>query len=298
MHIVTPALPQRILTMALALAALHVCALLTGCRNDSDTSLPQDAVAQAYGNVLTLSQIRNSMPMSISADDSTRLARSLIKEWIETQLISEAAAYKLDMDQIDRMVQDYRNELIAMEYARLMYDTHAAEIPEDSLRAYYEANKEEFKLTRPMVKGVYIKAANDANSLAQMKRLYKSHKEADIDKLDKIATNRAVHYDYFRDKWVDWEQIESRVPYDFGPSATTFLRSNHTVDYSQGSFTYLLDITDVLYPGQIMPYEAARNTIRERLRFTDRQAYTTQLKKNLYNDALENGKITLFVDTK
>lgn len=281
------------------LAAVIILAIGSeACSRSSDAEVDADAVAQVYGNVLTRIQLRQQMPASVSQADSARLAHALINEWIEINLLREAAAGDLDMARIDRMVQEYRDELIAMEYTRLMYDTHAAEIPEDSLLAYYDTNKEEFKLTRPMVKGVYIKAADDVSSLPQMKRLYTSHKDTDIDRLDKLASNTAVHYDYFRDKWIDWEQIESRVPYDFGPSSDSFLRTHHTVDYSLGGFTYLIDITDVLHPGQTMPYEAARASILDKLRFIDRRAYTLQLKKNLYDDALENGKITLFVDTK
>lgn len=294
--------PSRILRYTATISSLSAALVLAlgaaGCSSDGKSITDPDAVAAVYDHVLTRAQLRQQMPVSVSQADSARLARALINEWIETNLMSHAAANDVDIKKIERLVQEYRNELLAMEYTRLMYDTHASEIPEDSLQAYYEANKEEFKLTRPMVKGVYIKAANNVSTLPQMKRLYTSHKDADIDRLDKIASNTAVHYDYFRDKWIDWEQIESRVPYDFGPSADAFLRHRRTVDYSQGGFTYLIDITDVLHPGQTMPYEAARASILDRLRFIDRRSYTLQLKKSLYEDALENGKITLFVDTE
>ncbi len=291
-------LPQCPLLTARAVTCAMIALCMCACKHGDDSKQPHDAVAIAYDKVLTHKQLRAQMPTAAHAADSARLAHALINDWIETQLINEAANHELDMDNIENMVQEYRNELIAMEYSRLMYESHATKIPEDTLRAYYEANKEEFKLTRPMVKGVYIKTADDADNLAQMKRLYASHKEADIDRLDKLASTSAVHYDYFRDKWIDWEQIESRVPYDFGPTADSFLRSHRTVEYSQGGFTYLLDITDVLHPGQIMPYEAARSSILDRLTFIDRKAYNQRLKQNLYADALENGKITLFVDNE
>ncbi len=298
MHHPLHSAPSARLSAAACMSAIFIAIFFASCKHDQGKAIPADAVAQAYGKVLTRADLRQLMPSSVTQADSARLARALIYDWIETQLISDAASKNLDMDKINRMVQEYRNELVSMEYVRLMYDTHAAEIPEDSIRAYYDANKEEFRLTRPMVKGVYIKAADDSPSLAQFRKLYKSHNDADVDRLDKIASTSAVHYDYFRDKWVDWEQIESRVPYDFGSSADSFLRTHHTVDYSQGGFTYLLDITDALHSGQIMPYEAARSSIIDRLRFIDRRSYAAQLKKNLYDDALENGKITLFVDTE
>ena len=89
------------------------------------------------------------------------------------------------------------------------------EFAEDSPRAYYEEHKDDFKLERPMVKGVYLKLLDDAPKLKQIRRLYRSDSPGDIDKLEKAAIGTAIHYDYFRDSWIDWEQIENRIPVEF-----------------------------------------------------------------------------------
>lgn len=252
-----------------------------------------DALVVLNGQSLTRTELDANMPAGLNPDDSVRYAHAYVHQWIDARLASEIASREIDMAPIDQMVEQYRNDLIMFEYSKRMYDAQAQPIPEDSLVAYYEAHPGEFVLTRPMVKGVYLKVIDGAKSLPTLRRLYRSQKDGDIDNLDKSQLDGAVHYDYFRDKWIDWEQIEQRVPYDFGPSADAFLRQKKNLDFSQGGFTYLLDITDVLATGQPMPYEAARQQIVDRLQFAARRAYVIRLKKDLYDKAVSDGELSV-----
>lgn len=286
-------LTSKILTaMAASMAAICV---LAAC-SDGAPKPAADALVVLNGKSLTRAELDANMPAGLNADDSARYARAYARQWIDARLASEIASREIDMEAIDRMVEQYRNDLIMFEYGKRMYDAQAQDIPEDSLVAYYEAHPDEFVLSRPMVKGVYLKVIDGAKSLPTLRRLYRSQKDSDIDNLDKSQLDGAVHYDYFRDKWIDWEQIEQRVPYDFGPSADAFLRQKKNLDFSQGGFTYLLDITDVLSTGQTMPYEAARQQIIDRLQFAERRAYSLQLKKDLYDKAIADGQLTILCD--
>ena len=163
------------------------------------------------------------------------------------------------------------------------------EFAEDSLRAYYEAHKDDFKLERPLVKGVYLKVPDDAPNLAQIRRLYRSDKPGDIDKLEKAALGTAIHYDYFRDSWIDWEQIENRIPLDLASGDVSDIARRRYIEIESQGFTYLLSISDYLAPGAGMPYEAARPLVRDRLLNQRRRAYDSRLLNDLYQRALDDG---------
>lgn len=268
----------------------------SSCGDKTDDAGPFIA---SVGNArLTVDELRAGIPSGVSRDDSVRIARAYIRQWVDSHLISQVAAGEIDMREIDRLTEEYRNNLIMWEYSRQMFDAHGASvIAEDSLRAYYDANREEFRLQRPMVKGVYLKVPDDDKSLSALRRLYRSKKAADIDRLEKSELFRAVHYDYFRDRWVDWEQIENRIPYDFGPDGgSTFLRVRRSLDTSAGGFTYLLDISEMLPAGSVMPYETAKEMIKERINLRRRRAYDITLREELYRSALSSGKLKINVD--
>lgn len=275
---------------ALALAA-------GGCSLGADTKAPPDALVVVNHSWLTPADLKAVMPGGLSADDSARFVKAYIRSWIDAELISQVAAKEIDTKEIDKMTRQYRNELIMLEYTRRMAEEKAPmQFTEDTMRAYYDEHKDEFLLKRPLVKGVYLKMADDSPSLPAARKLYRSHKESDIDRLDKSTLDGAVHYDYFRDRWIDWEQIESRIPYDFGGSGDAFLRQRKSLDTSHDGFTYLLDISEVLHTGQTMPYEAARELIVDRMSFYARRRYEEDLKRELYDKATADGDVVINCD--
>ncbi len=283
------------------LASRAICALIVilavGCSGSSAGKGDSPVLARVGKSELTRSDLAKALPLGLNTSDSARYASTYIRKWISGKLVSEIASSEIEMDDIDRMVDDYRNRLIEMEYRRRMADAHAVtEFPEDSLKSFYQANSSDFVLERPMVQGIYLKVPDNASNLKLIRRLYRSDKQEDIDRLEKEVLESAIHYDYFRDKWVDWAQIETHIPYDFGPHPDSFLRGRDHFETSAGGFVYLLDISDVLPSGSAMPFENAKVLINERLAAQERRVYDANLMSNLYDKSLSDGKIQLFVD--
>lgn len=276
-----------------------IVVISVSCAEDKAESSDNPVLVKVGTSSLTLSDLRKALPVAMTTADSAAFASAYIRRWIDARIVSDIAASEIDMTDIDRLVNDYRNRLIEMEYRRRMADSHAAvAIPDDSLRNYFVEHNNDFKLERPMIQGVYLKVPDNAPNLSTIKRLYRSDKQSDVDRLEKEVLTSVIHYDYFRDKWVDWEQIELHIPYDFGADPDAFLKGKDHFETSAGGFVYLLDINDVLPSGAYMPYENAKTLIAERLSAQQRQAYDALLMKNLYDKSLKDGKIQLFVDLK
>ncbi|MDE6801547.1 MAG: peptidyl-prolyl cis-trans isomerase [Muribaculaceae bacterium] len=274
------------------LSLIGLLLLAVGCSKpapDIDALL----VARVGQSRLTKNDIAQLITPGMSAEDSVKLVRSYVKSWIESRVMSEMAVKSIpDMTVIDRMVDDYRNELIAWEYRRLMFNQHGnVTFSDDTLRSYYNTHKSLFVLERPIVKGVYIKVASDSPSLKVIRRLYRSTRHEDIDKLEKEDLQGVIHFDYFRDRWVDWEQIETRVPLNFGSSPEAFLATHKSVEASSEGFTHLLEITEYLPSGATMPFEWAEESIRRTIYDEQRLAYDAQLRLELYDEGLKDGTI-------
>lgn len=276
-----------------------ILVISVSCSENKAENRDNPVLVKVGASSLTLSELRKDLPVAMTTADSAAFASAYIRRWIDARIVSDIAASEIDMTDIDRLVNDYRNRLIEMEYRRRMADSHVAvAIPDDSLRNYFVEHNDDFKLERPMIQGVYLKVPDNAPNLAVIKRLYRSDKQDDIDRLEKEVLTSAIHYDYFRDKWVDWESIELHIPYDFGANPDAFLKGKDHFETSAGGFVYLLDITDVLQSGAYMPFDNAKALIAERLSAQQRQAYDASLMKNLYEKSFKDGKIQLFVDLK
>ena len=108
--------------------------------------------------------------------------------------------------------------------------------------------------------------------------------------------SEAIHYDYFIDRWVEWEQIESRIPYDFGNNANSFVSSHKKVETTIGGFTYLLYISDYLKSGSEMPVEVATQQIKDILINKNRIEYDKELRQQLYEQGVKDGDIKILCD--
>ncbi len=265
--------------------------LATGCSGGADVSADPDVLVAIGSETLRTPELRKAVPAGLPEADSIAVAHAYMRSWIETRVVALRAAEVVDMDEIDRLVDDYRAELVMNRYRSAMAAQASDGIfAEDSLRAYYESNLNAFKLERPMLKGIYLKLPDDADKLAQIRRLYKSDKEADLDRLEKAAASEAIHYDYFRDNWIDIEQLETRIPADF-ETLKPQLAARRPVDVTSDGFVYLLSISDYLPAGATMPYEAARPLIRERMLAVKRLDYDRRLRESLFNSAVADGTV-------
>lgn len=273
---------------ALLLLALSI---LSACSDTDQANKNGDIIAAVGKTALTRSDLRKALPGGLSADDSTAFARAYIRRWIDSRLIERVATDAVDIAEIDRLTAEYRQNLIMSQYRRAMATQADGFFSEDTLLAYYDSHKSEFRLERPLVRGVYLKVPDDASNLRLLKRLYTSVKAADMDRLEKEAPKTALHYDYFRERWIDWEQIEKRIPADI-PSPDAFLRAGRPLDVSQDGFTYLLHVSEYLPTGSTLPFEAAEPIIRERLLTRNRMTYDARLLKDLYDRAVDNGTLT------
>lgn len=278
---------------------LIVC-VVASCGNDTTTSdNNQGDILVKIGNLsLTTSDLASNMPYGLSPEDSIKFTRAYIRSWIDNKLISEIAVRNIaDTKNIDKMVDEYRNELIMWEYRKQMLQQNSNfTLPEDTLKSYYQNHSEQLKLKSPIIKGIYIKIQADAPDIDKIRKWYKSDKSSDIDQLEKYGLNEAIHYDYFKDKWIDWEQIESRIPHNFSNTPNQILAEKRDLDITSNGFTYLLHISEYLPEGAIMPYEVAQETIKEMFINEHRLEYDRNLRQQLYEKAFNSGEITLRVD--
>lgn len=264
--------------------------VLAGCSHSPELS--DDVVAIIGTETLTKQEVARVVPAGLSAPDSTAFADAWVNAWVNDRLLeTEATRYLRNLDDIERRVADYRRNLIAWEYRRLAVATDPSLVPSDSaMQAYYDANGSSMRLDEPMLRGIYIKMETSDPALKTVRSLYRSSRLSDIDRLEKVGLNGAVHYDYFRDQWIPWQRIVSKIPYEIDPAQ---LRKGYNLDVDVNGFTYLLSVSDLLPAGSQMPFEAARPRILSILETENAAALDARLLQRLRGEALESGRLKL-----
>jgi hypothetical protein len=261
------------------------------CSKSGESSDDVVPVAVYGDETLTYEQVLSSIPSGLESSDSLALFNAIVDNWIEERLLRNLAEENIeDPAEIERMVEDYRRELVVTQYRRKMKEDSRREVSDKEVRTYYDRQGDNMRLEHPLIKGIYIKIPEDAEQRDDVRRWIKEASSRSADRLEKYGLKGAMQYDWFMDKWVDWQVIADQIPYRFGNS-DEFVKDNNDFELTLGGSTYLLHISDRLLSGDKMPYEFAAPIVRETLLSSRRAQYERSLLRSLYNKALKEGKL-------
>ena len=257
-----------------------------------------DVLASVGTSMLTVDDLRDNTPLGLSSEDSVLFCRAYIKQWIDSRLVSEIAVRNISgTEKIDKMVEEYRNDLIMKEYKRLMYEENGGRwFSVDTLKSYYDNHKSDFILKKPLVRCIFLKLPQDAPRLQDVRKWYCSDNSDDIERLEKYTLQDAVQYDYFRDRWTDWNDIQNHIPMDFGGSPDMFLKKNDNFEMTRDGYTYLLSVSEYLPSGSEAPFELVEESIKDLFANENRVEYDRMLRKLLFERGVKSGDVKVNVD--
>ncbi|MDE6927144.1 MAG: hypothetical protein K2P06_00265, partial [Muribaculaceae bacterium] len=138
-----------------------------------------------------------------------------------------------------------------------------------------------------------LKVPDHAADLREIRRLLQHGGKADIDRLEGMVAGTAIHYDYFRDTWVEWRSIEQLIPTRFATEPMAVFRGQKMLDLSIGGFTYLLKVDSYLPSGSPLPYEQALPQIHQRLTNRARMNFDATFQQLLRKEAEDKGIVEI-----
>ncbi len=269
------------------------CATLMCACNGTQSAKDSDILVKVKDRSLKRSEVKRLIPLGFSSADSMLLAESITKKWIKDILVYDVALRNLENDkaEINHLVENYRHSLIQYRYQeRLIKERLENNIRESDMLQYYEANQKKFILDKNLIKGLFLKIPIDAPSLAEVKKWYKSTNESSIEKIEKYSIQNASIYDYFYDKWVDFEEVMDNIPMQIA-NPKEYLRTHKFIELNDSSYCYLLNIKEYLPVGAIIPYDYVIPQIKEMLVNQQKVKFLRDFEEDLYNDAIRNGVV-------
>lgn len=223
----------------------------------------EPVVARAFDNYLYLSDIEGLVGEGVSPEDSAAIVNNYVNQWIQQMVVLEKAKRNVN-NRFEKELQNYKNSLITYEYERLiieqMLDTN---VPDEEIRSYYEANRDNFTLKTPIVKAIYIKLDKESPEVSRAKRILEraSFDDDELDELQKIASVYAIDYSFDRDTWMPFYRFQSAVPVETY-NETGFLRSTSSIAVSDDKYSYLARILEYKVADEISPLEVEYDNIR------------------------------------
>lgn len=249
-------------------------------------------LVEVDGNFLYKEDLMSVLPVGLSKDDSTLFVEHYIRSWVEDILLYEKAENNIpDNVEVDKLVENYRKALIMHTYQQeLINQKLTNDIPEQEIFAYYQENKDLFKLESSLIKGLFIKVPLTAPQLNNVRRWYKSEQQDMIDNLEKYSFQNAVKYKYFYDKWVSVTDILDMIPLDI-ESPEEYVNKHRQIELKDTAFYYFLNVIDYRGVGDEKPFEFARSEVKDLLVNQRSVNFMEQVKSDLYQRAVDKKKI-------
>ena len=274
---------------------LVIAAVMTGCGQEHNHK-GKTPLVEVSGEFLYKEDLQAALPLNISKDDSVLFAEHYIRNWIEdAPLFDKAEGNIPDNDKISKLVENYRRALIMHTYQEeLVNQKLANDISEEEINAYYEKNKELFRLDNPLVKGLFIKVPLSSPDLGNVRVWYRKNNQDVIEKLEKYSLRNAVSYDYFYDRWTSVPDVAAKIPLKVLDTDANYLDKNRNVEVKDTAFCYFLHIEDFLGKDKQKPLDFARDEIKEILINLKRVEFINKVKEDLYQRASDRNKIIYY----
>ena len=267
-----------------------ICLLsLIACTHSSGKN--DDAVIQIGKHILTRTELNENLPPFLTSEDSLLITEHFIRVWINDRLLYDIAQKNIaDKNAIDQLVENYRRSLIIYQYQeQLVNEKLAKNIREQELLTYFEENKEIFKLDKPLIKGIFLQVPIEAPDIERARLWCKNPLPASINNLEKYSVQNATNFDYFENKWVDFNELMNTYPDppEMPKKNTFYERKDHR-------YYYFLKISECLLPGDNAPFQYVEPLVKEFLINRKKIEFLQKTENDIYNKALNSGQITFY----
>lgn len=285
---------MRILLFKLAILCC-CCLLAVSCRKEYDHK-GKVPLAQVNGSFFYMEDLHRILPLNLSQEDSALFAEKAIREWAENEIVLQKAEDNIPENiNIDELINSYRKTLILHAYQEgLVRENLNKEITDEEIKDYYEQHSMQYLLSQPLVKGIFIKVPNSSNNLKKIKSIYRKSDQNTIEQLEKYSISDAAAYEYFYDVWHPVSEFAAKIPLAVLKTNDGYLSKIPNVSVQDSTYTYLLHVSDFLGKGEVSPLEFVKDEIKDIILNIKRVEYIVNVKQNLYEQAVEKGKIKFF----
>lgn len=267
---------------------------LAGCdRKEGRDQADDILLAEVYDRKLYLEEVRNMIHEDMDHADSVRVLQAYVARWVRDQLLLAKAEENVPRDiNLEKLVQDYRSSLVLNLYERRLMETQLdSAVSEQELLSWYEANKEQYLLEKPIVLIQFVRLRADSPNLQQALSWWNNPTKDHLGKLEHYA-NRHGGVALLQDSlWKGQDEIIQLV----SPAVINenSLRPGKEVRYDDGDFHYLLKVLDTRSTLEVAPMAYIRDQATRAIMLQRQIALIDSVKEKLFEMELRKNNVRI-----
>ncbi|GAA3784641.1 peptidylprolyl isomerase [Corallibacter vietnamensis] len=234
---------------------------------------------------------------AISKEDSIVKVTNFINRWATQQLLVAGAERNLaenTQNEFNKLAKEYKNDLYATAYLEaLVARSIDTVVTQEEAKAYYDENKEIFKLNEDLVKFRYINIDENRLDFSQVKEQFKRYNNKDKRTLDSIAI-QFKSYSLNDSIWIKTNQIISKIQVINNENKDELLKKSNFIQLKDSLGLYLMQINDVLLRNSTAPLEYVKPTIDQIVINKRKLELIKELEKDITKDAIKNKQFEIY----
>ncbi|WP_230401665.1 peptidyl-prolyl cis-trans isomerase [Hanstruepera ponticola] len=234
---------------------------------------------------------------NISEEDSIIRATNFINQWAAEQLLVDGAKRNLNdnkLKRFDDLAQQYKNELYSTAYLEALVTRNLDTVVTwQEAEAYYNENKDIFKLNEDLIKFRYINIDENRFELPDLKTKFTRFDEADKKELDSIAI-QFKSYSLNDSIWIKVTQAIKKIPAVTTENKNELLKKSNFIQLKDSLGLYLMQIKDVLERNSLAPLEYVKPTIDQIVINKRKLELIKELEKDITKDAIKNKQFEIY----
>jgi hypothetical protein len=229
--------------------------------------------------------------------DSVKRLMLYAKKWSEDMYFLNLAKRNIaDDDNINRMINEYRNNLYLYELEKLWIENFSDTIiSDDEIESYYQAHKDNFLLRSNIVKIRYVKLDKSIkpSEITKVKTWIFNPGTKNDSLIRSFAEKNADNF-FLDDRWLIFDDVIREIPISPNFNQQRFLQGNKQVHLEENNFIYLVNFLDFKIKDENSPLEIESENIRKYILLQKKSKWLDEKKQKVLNEALKNKEIKLW----
>ncbi|MFV0470549.1 MAG: hypothetical protein ACK5L7_00740 [Paludibacteraceae bacterium] len=247
---------------------------------------------EVEGKYLYYDELKNFIPTTANKIDSSEIAQRFIRLWVTQVLMYKNGERNLKSeDEINQQVEEYRKALVIHQYEQaLIQERVSDEVSDEEMKQFYDMYSKQLSAPDNLIKGILLILPKTAPKMMQVREWVRIPSDENLEKIEKYSLKNAISFDYLTATWTPLSEILKKAPFKI-ENSREFVTQIPFAETSDSANVYMLRITNAVAVGDTEPYELAKEKIKTIILNKRQSDFILQFEKDIYNDAVNGGKV-------
>ena len=261
---------------------------------ETDDRVP---IARVNDSYLYYDDIKNLVSEGTPKEDSTLIVQNYINRWATQELFVDGALLNLSetkQEAFNKLVAQYKNDLYTKAYIEALVKKNLdTSVTKEAAEAYYDQNKEVFKLNEELIKLRYVHVDENIIDFQNIKTKFERFNIKDKKELNEKSI-QFKSYSLNDTIWVKVSQVIKKIPAVTIENKNELLKKSNFIQLKDSLGVYLMQINDVLLRHDTAPLEYVKHTIDQIVINKRKLELIRQLEKDITKDAIKNKQFEIY----